>query len=290
MPRWDDVRVLLAALRTGSFTLAARALDADQSTVSRRIAALEESIGAPLFERTPRGPVPTELGEALRERAEAVEAELVRFADAARGSRERGVRGRVRLALTESLATHFVIPRVLPSLRAAHPELVVELVTGYRAVDLAAREADVALRFFRTERGDLVGRRVARLPTGVLAARSLARKLRGRSLQALDWIAVELDGIPTPESAWLAAHAGVEPVLVCTSFDSQIAAIRAGLGVGLGARALARAHRDLVVLEGPHPPGPSLELHVVARRAIRDVPRVAAVVDALTEQLAGLEE
>ena len=70
LSRWDDVRVFLAVVRQGSFTLAAQTLETDQSTVSRRIAALESELGGPLFERTPRGPVTTELGARLREDAE----------------------------------------------------------------------------------------------------------------------------------------------------------------------------------------------------------------------------
>ena len=176
--RWDDVRYFLAVMRSGSFTLAARRLGTEQSTVSRRVAQLEEELGAALFERTPRGPLPTELGRALFEDAERVEAEMHRFADAASGA-ERQVRGTVRIATTEGLAIHFLVPRVLPSLRERFPELALELVTSDRAVDLSAREADIALRFFLGGKGELVGRRVARLRTAVLATRAVARKLRG---------------------------------------------------------------------------------------------------------------
>ena len=109
--RWDDVRIFLAAARTGSFTRAARSLGTDQSTVSRRLAALEAEIGAPLFERTPRGPVPTEIGARLREDAERVEAEVRRFAGTAR-ERDAEPRGLVRVATTESIAIHFLVPRV----------------------------------------------------------------------------------------------------------------------------------------------------------------------------------
>src|SRR5687767_12926638 len=113
--RWDDVRIFLTAARAGSFTLAARALGTDQSTVSRRVAALESEIGAALFERTPRGPVATELGIRLREGAERVESEMHRLADTARGGEPRP-QGRVRLATLGTIATHFLVPRVLPIL------------------------------------------------------------------------------------------------------------------------------------------------------------------------------
>jgi DNA-binding transcriptional LysR family regulator len=288
LERWDDVRFFLAAARTGSFTRAARVLGTDQSTVSRRLAALEAEIGAPLFERTPRGPVSTEIGARLRGQAERVEAEMRRFADTALQGDTRP-RGLVRIATIESMAIHFLVPRVLPALARTHPEIDVTLPTGVRALDLANQEADVALRFFRSARGDLVGRRLARLPVGVLGKRPLVKKLEGRPASALPWIVVDLPGIDTPESAWLAEQGCDRAVLRCTSYEVQLAAIQAGLGVGLVPRAALPLHRDLAALEGL-PPAPVLELHLVTRRAIRALPRIRAVIDCITEHLASLDD
>ncbi|MBX3270547.1 MAG: LysR family transcriptional regulator [Sandaracinaceae bacterium] len=280
--RWDDVRVLLAILKTGSFTLAARALGTDQSTVSRRVAALEARLGAVLFERTARGPRPTELAERLREAAERVGDEMHRFADAAAGH-EPSVRGRVRIATSEGLAIHVLVPRVLPVIARAHPELVIELSTGERAVDLSAREADIALRFFRGGRGDLVIVKVATIPTAILARRRVARRVRGAPAAALPWIVVDVPGLETREAAWVQKLGGAAR-LVCTSYEVQLAAIRAGLGVGVVPRAVLDTHRELVALDD-HPPGPALELFLVTRRAIRKQPRIEAVVDILLAQL-----
>jgi len=288
LTRWDDIRFFLAVLRGGSFTEAARTLATDQSTVSRRIAALEQELDVTLFERTRRAPLPTEAAERLRESAESVEAELTRFRDGALGVRTQGISGRVRVALTEEMAIHFVVPHVLPALRAAYPELVVDLVTGYRVVDLVGREADIALRFFQTERGDLVGRRIARFSTAVLASRAYARRARGLGLRELDWISVDLPGSPTPEAGWLSRHVSRPPTLICSSYEVQTAAIRAGLGVGIGARALVAIAPDFVALERESEPLPVLDLFVVTRKALRSLPRVAAVLDALTSALAPL--
>jgi DNA-binding transcriptional LysR family regulator len=281
------VRVLLAVLRAGSFTLAARALGTEQSTISRRIAALEMHLGGPLFERTPRGPRPTERAERLLEAAERVDDEMHRFADVAAGD-EPAVRGRVRIATSEGLAIHALVPHVLPALAEAHPELTIELATGERAVDLAAREADIALRFFRGGRGDLVIQRVATVSTAVLTHRTLARSLRGVPTSVLPWIVVELPGIDTPEASWLRMHGG-PPRLVCTSYEVLLAAVRAGLGVGLVPRAVLRTHRELVALDGT-PAGPPLEVFLVTRRAIRKQPRIAAVIDHLLATLPALTE
>lgn len=288
LSRWDDVRVFLAALRAGSFTAAAKRLGTDQSTVSRRIAALEEALGVALFERSRRKPLPTEGASALREAAERIEAEMVRFTDDAMGIRVQPVAGRVRVAVTEEMAVHLLIPRVLPRLRREHPALQIDLVTSYRPADLVGREADIALRFFRTERGDLVGRRVARWPTVVLASRRLAKRAGALELRELDWISVELAGITTPESTWLQAHVERPPVLVCASYQVQLAAIRAGLGVGIGPRLFAELDRDFVALDGVGRDLPVLDVHLVTRRAIRNLPRVVAVMDALGDALGSI--
>lgn len=285
--RWDDVRVLVAVLRRGSFTRAARVLGTDQSTVSRRIAALEAELGGALFERGARGPVPTELAMRLRGEAERVDEAMHRFADVASGL-EPAVRGRVRIATTEGFAIHFLVPRVLPALARLHPDLVVELSTSEHAADLASREADIALRFFRGGRGDLVIRKLATLCTAVVARRSHARSLRARPTHELPWIAVDVPGIATPEQAWLRGR-GASPRLTCTSYEVQLAAVRAGLGVALVPRAVLATHRDLVVLD-EHPAGPSLELFLVTRRAIRTLPRIVATIEAVEAELGALGE
>jgi DNA-binding transcriptional LysR family regulator len=286
--RWEDARVFLAVARASSLSAAARALGTDQSTVSRRLAALERTLGRALFERGPRGLLPTRHGTAMVAAAEEVERAMHTLVDTARRT-EHEVAGRVRVTLTEGLAQHVVVPHVLPTLFAAHPGLAIELVATDEPQDLARQEADVALRFFRTPRGELVGRRAARLSLGVLAAKHEARALRGRSVATLPWIGYERPGFETPEAAFLVARGVPRPRLVCSSVESQIAAVRAGLGVALAPRLLATSFEDLAVLRVSEAL-PALEVFVVTRRAIRDVPRIAAVFDALVAGLARLDE
>jgi DNA-binding transcriptional LysR family regulator len=173
---WDDIRIFLAAARAGGMSAAARGLAIRQSTVSRRVAALERRLGAAVFDRTAVGLVLTALGRRVLAAAGDAEGALRRVTDAPLAE-ERAVAGRVRLALTETMASLLVLPRVLPALLARHPALAVDLVTGDTAADLARREADVAIRFFLTPRGDLLTRRVATLPTAPVARRELARAL-----------------------------------------------------------------------------------------------------------------
>lgn len=287
---WDDLRFFLAVLRSGSFASASRVLATDPSTVSRRIAAVETALGRTLFERGGRVLTPTAFATELEAPAREVEGAVLGLVDAAAAS-ERRVCGRVRIALTEGLAQHVLVPLVLPSLLAAHPELTIELHTSDAAVDLARHEADVALRFFRTPKGPLVGQRVARLALAVLVARTLEKRLRGRPPADLPWIGYQPPGFVPLEAEWLARLGATAPRIVCTSVESQLAAVRAGLGVALASRAFLQVMPDLCELPGlALPASPSLEIFVVTRAAIRRVPRVAAVYEALVAGLRSLAE
>jgi DNA-binding transcriptional LysR family regulator len=285
--RWDDFRVLLAVLREGSFSGAAAVLRVEQSTVSRRVAALEAALQGSLFDRAASGPRPTELALALRVHAERVEAEVLCLLDQA--SAQRGaITGRVRLALTESFAVHVIIPHVLKELRALYPELHVDLVVGEQAADLAQREADLALRFFRPREGDLVTKRVASLETAVIGHRDY---LTARTLtpDALDWIVLDLPHTTLPDLAHVAAHTNVEPALRTNGYLAQVEAVRAGLGVALLARLVMQIDANLMAIDVGLPPGPPVELWLVAPSSLIRLPRVRAVWDFLDTRLSLLQ-
>jgi DNA-binding transcriptional LysR family regulator len=294
--RWDDIRVLLAVLREGSFSGAAAVLAVEQSTVSRRIAALEAALGAVLFDRTPAGPRATELALRLRPAAERMESELSALIDLSASMTEQ-IEGRVRLAVTSSFAVQIVIPFVLPALRTQYPSLHVDLIVDERAADLIQREADLALRFFRPTEGDLLAKRIAQLPTAALAHRSYAE---GKPLrpEAFDWIVMELANGQAPgggahngsfDSAFLSAHAKITPMMFSTSHLVQIEAVRAGLGAAFLVRALRQLYPELIELELGLPPGPTVEMWLVAPRTLASVPRVRAVWDFLATRLTALE-
>ncbi len=295
--RWDDIRVLLAVLREGSFSGAATVLAVEQSTVSRRIAALEAALGAVLFDRTPAGPRATELALRLRPVAERMETELSTLIDLSAAMTEQ-LEGRVRLAVTSSFAVQIVIPYVLPALRTQYPGLHLDLIVDERAADLVQREADLALRFFRPTEGDLVAKRIAVLPTGVLAHRSYAEG-RPRRAEALDWITMELSSgggssgggssNGSFDSSYLAAHTKVTSMMYSTSHLVQIEAVRAGLGVALLVRALRQLYPELIELDLGLPPSASVEMWLVAPRTLAVVPRVRAVWDFLATRLGALE-
>lgn len=283
LERWDDLALLLTVARAGSFTGAAKQLGIEQSTVSRRIRALEQALGVVLFERHARRSALTPIAEKLLRRAESVEAEVHALCDEAGGT-EQEVRGHVRLALTESIAVYGVIPRVLGKLRADYPDLSIELLTSYSPADLGHREAELALRFFRPQSGDLVAQRILTLETTLLAHKSLRRC----KLAELDLVSVNLSGVASLEAQYLRQHFAKEPQLITSSYLVQVEAVRAGLGAGLLPRSLLELDSNLVELDLSVPPGPVLELWLVTPTSLRNVPRIAAVWAALERGLAPL--
>ncbi|MBO6937400.1 MAG: LysR family transcriptional regulator [Deltaproteobacteria bacterium] len=272
--RWDDLRVFLAVHREDSFSGAARVLGVKQSTVSRRIAALEEALGGVLFDRTARGPVLTSLGRALAERAPAVESAALACWDVVRAE-QKAVAGRIRLATTESFAVHVLVPHVLPSLRERYPELDVDLVLGEHPADLTRREADIAVRFFRTRDGDLVEKRVAQLPTAILGRPERFGEVSEAS--ELPFVTLELASGESVAEAYARKLTGREPVMRTTSHLAQIEAVRAGIGCALLTRSLVSFFPELAIWEGEAPKSPPVDLYLVAPRALRRVPSVAAL-------------
>ena len=167
---WDDIRIFLAIARAGTLSGAASALETGIATVSRKLDRLEQSLGLPLFSRHQSGYRLTDDGEALLERAEALE-------EAGRAVTEKAqlqgaVAGLVRLATSDNLATHFILPS-LPSLLQTHPALRLEVLSGVQSVNLHRREADLAIRLVRPEAGNLTIRRLGTLGFGLYTAPSL---------------------------------------------------------------------------------------------------------------------
>lgn len=280
---WDDLRLFLEVAKVGSFTAAGATLGVDQATVSRRMAGLESKLGAALFERTPQGSSLTVLGEKVQRHAQAMEAELHALLDEASGH-EREIEGVVRLALTESIAVHAVIPRVLPRLHEQYPKLTVRLSASYDVEELGHRQAELALRFFRPESGDLVAQRIVRMKTALVGH----RRFRGLARGELPVIGAELGERPSLESRYLERHLRRAPRLFVSSYVSQIEAVRAGIGVALLAKSVLALDPQLVLLEPELPTPPELELWLVTPRSLRHVPRIATVWAALEEGLAFL--
>ena len=151
---WNDLRYFLAAARLGRLSPAARRLQVEHSTVSRRIDGLERTMGTRLFERHRDGLILTEAGHALLPMAEQVEATVAVLSEALSGQ-DLSIRGEVRLGTPEGLAVCFLTPKLKPLLDD-YPNLTVELLALPRLANLASREADLAITLEPPRRGPYV--------------------------------------------------------------------------------------------------------------------------------------
>ncbi len=165
---WDDLRFSLALARHGSLSAAAKDLHVAQSTVGRRLASLEASLGVRLLNRTPDGYAPTQAGERVRAHAERLEAEAVSL-ERTVGGRDVRMAGLVRVTCAESVATHILAP-CLASLHSKQPDIMLELIPNPRELSLSMREADISVRLKQPDQHDLVVRRIGTIAFGLYAS------------------------------------------------------------------------------------------------------------------------
>jgi DNA-binding transcriptional LysR family regulator len=280
--RWDDLQLFLVAYRTRSLTRAAASMGLNQSTTSRRLTALEESLGASLFQRTAQGLVPTLAADRMlgpAERAEAAADDAQRAIDGT----ERAPEGEVRLALSDGMGVFGIAPSV-PKLRERHPQIVLSLVVSNTFADLTRREADLAIRLARPERGDLFSRRV--LSGGYALFVSRARASHG-AWALVGW---DDDHQALREARW-EADSGLPIAVRAGNVSTRIALARAGCGAIALPRTLGMRIDDLVAIDGIEVPLRT-EAWLVVHAALRDVPRIRAVWDFVVEgfaELAGTE-
>lgn len=288
MLAWDDLRYFLTVARTGSTLAAARTLGVNQTTVARRVAALEEASGLVLFERRRAGYALTDAGAALVPQAEAVEQAATGFADAVAGH-SREAHGAVRLSTVEVYAATLLTP-LLRDLRAAHPGIRIELDTTDVKRDLAAGEADIALRGGHPpEEAGLAGRRIGPDPWTLYCSRAYAEANElPRSFAELARHPIVGGGgdyVWPMYRRWLQRH-GLEDAVILEhgSTTGLLAAVRAGLGMAVLPSLMADREPDLVQVVAP-PPGDGMELWLLTHERVRHAPRVRAVMEFLGERL-----
>ena len=252
MESWDHLRTLLAVLDEGSLSGAARVLGLTQPTVGRHIEALEARFGAPLFTRSASGLTPTETALGLRPHAETMAAAAEALARSASGEAD-AVRGVIRVTAAEVVGVE-VLPPILTGFHEAHPEVVIELALSNHQQDLLRRESDIAVRMVRPTQGALLARRVGAVPLRLYAHRryiethGMPSGLTDASVAAIGF---DRDTQMLRSLAERQISLSRESFALRTDNDlAQLAALRAGFGVGACQAPIARRDPDLIpVLE-----------------------------------------
>ncbi len=286
-PGWELYRSFLAVIRDGSLSAAARRLGLTQPTVGRHVESLAQALGAALFTRSPAGLQPTPAALDLVPHAETMAAAAAALQRAASGE-AREERGTVRLTASEIMGAE-VLPPMLARFRARHPGIVLELVLTNRTEDLLRREADLALRMTRPRQAALVARRVGQVGIGLYAHRRYA-EAQGLPRTVEELMRHALIGFDRDDTAWRSlgetalSVARAQFAFRSDSDLAQLAALRAGLGIGGCQQPIARRDHDLVPVL-PRAIRFGLEMWLALHEDLRASRRVRLLFDHLAEEL-----
>jgi DNA-binding transcriptional LysR family regulator len=283
---WNQARAFLAAVQTGSFSAAARALGQTQPTISRQISALEAALGVVLFERSRRSLTPTETGLALAEhvRAMADGATAVRLAATGRSD---AVEGLVTITATSLFASRQLAP-VVAQIRREFPGIDLEITASNALQDLKRREADIAVRHARPTQADLIGRLIGETAAYLCAAPVYFDRC-GRPRSLADLANHEFIGFDHPERTveGLASRGlAIDPATIRTfssTGEVQVALCRAGVGLLVAAADTIRDEGFEPVLQDQF--RVDVPTWLVAHRELNTSRRIRLVFDALADRL-----
>lgn len=300
MLNWDDLRVFLAAYREGSIGRAAERLGVSGSTVSRRLTALEDALGHPLFVRSPDGLKPTNAGTRVWGDAEEAERHVTKM-QVGIGELD-ALSGSVRVSTSSELLHTVILPN-WAEFAEGHPELSVEFVESTELADLERWEADIAIRAVRPESGEnLVITRLRESNAAVFGARRLleSRGVDPDDPDAVARIASSFGEWPWVD--WTPEHAGLplararsllvpnaRVVVRLANLETIRLAAAAGVGLALIPSYFGRVCPTLVKVPGPQLGGPAV-LYLVGHAAVLNTARVRAVWEQLVTLLRGSDD
>jgi DNA-binding transcriptional LysR family regulator len=282
---WDDLRFFLAIARHRTLSAAARHLQVTQSTVSRRVASLQEKLGVRLLQRVADGYVLTLAGESIRAHVERVEAETLSVERAVAGHDTR-LEGLVRVTSSQLLTSHLLAPS-FAALHARHRGILIESLPDLPDEPLATQDAEIAVRLRRFEHHELVVRNLGAVAFGLYS--SLVYRARhgepdlDHGCPGHQLISLLDDRNLTAQAAWLAEWAGhAQVVLKADSYETQHWAVHCGGGLALLPRFRAGAEPALHRI-ATGTPSPAAEIWLGVHRENRHVPRVRTVLDCIAE-------
>jgi DNA-binding transcriptional LysR family regulator len=286
---WNDLKYLLAVSEGGSTLAASRSLGVSQTTVARRIAALEQAVGYPLFEKRQSGYALTSSGDALLARAETVRTAALAFEEAA-AAIQRGTAGTVRVTTTD-LFVHTFLAQWLVELHDLHPDVRIELDESGAVRDLGAGDADIAIRSTASEApAGIVGRRICRDEWTFYCSRAYADK-HGvpRNREQLHGHAIVGGGGTMTWQAYgaILREIGIaeQVVIQQTTMGGLWSGIRSGLGIGVLPCLIGDGEVDLIRCMPPRREEKRW-IWLLTHDRVKHSPAVRVVVDFLYERLA----
>ncbi len=291
---WGKLKTFHYAAETGSLTAAAEKLGVSQSAVSRQIAALEESMGVPLFQRHARGLLLTGPGMALRDFTREMSAAAVIAESTLKDAREKVI-GELKVTAPVAFGSTWLAPRLV-HFTDAFPETRVQLLLDDREYDLLKLEAECAVRLWAATHADLIQRKILSVHVSLYAAPAyLAKHGAPKTLDDLDQhriIAYQTNAPTGMRDLDWALRAGREdarprtPALELNNVYGMLRAVESGFGIASLPDYMARGAPGLVkVLPDLH--GPNFEVYFIYPSDLKRSKRIAAFRQFLIEQAAG---
>jgi len=281
---WDNARIFLAIHRAGTLRGAAAQLDIDQATVGRRLAAMEKSLNAKLFLRTPGGYVATPAGDLAASAAEQMETAADRLQREMQGIDHR-LSGTIRVATSDTMAAHFVVD-AMQRLHVRHPDIRIVLSAATQLSSLTRREADLAIRTVRPDSPDLISRHLTRRTLGLYASKAYLKKhgmpTQGNALAGHDIVIYQHS--VAPRHAEKLCGEPVANARVAMEVNTGLIlheAVKAGLGIGELATHIAVTTPELVRIWPEREQ--SYEVYLVMHSDLSRSARVRAAADAIIE-------
>jgi DNA-binding transcriptional LysR family regulator len=281
---WDDLRVLLAVHRAGSLLGAGRSLRLSTSTTGRRLAALEAAVGEKLVHRTQVG---TQLAPAALP--------LVRLAQElehglrARQRDKQLVAGTIRISVPDGMAV--LVAQALLAVQYQHPGIDLELMGENRMVDVAKREADMAIRLVRSTSNLVVERRLATLRFSLFASADYVQRhlpeglLRKADASKHPFVGLDTRWKGLPHEQWMVALGATRFAFRSSSIEAIVEAVRRGAGLAALVEQDAR-HAELIRV-GTDTAGPTQPLYLIYHRDLRNAPHVRAAVSSIEAHIRG---
>jgi DNA-binding transcriptional LysR family regulator len=293
MMDWDKLRVFHAVAEAGSFTHAGETLNLSQSAVSRQISALEESLGVPLFHRHARGLILTEQGELLHSTAREVFAKLSMTEAMLTESREHP-KGPLKVTTTVAFGTTWLTPRIREFM-SIYPDIQLTLLIDDGELDLAMREADIAIRMNTPRQPDLIQRHLMSIRFHLYAHHSYLKR-RGTPRTATDLDEHDLIAYPPDVRAPIAnvnwmlnvgdpPPGGRRPILQVNSVYAIYRAVESGLGIAALPDFLVEGTKDLTRVL-PDVNSPKVDAYFVYAEELRHSKRIAVFRDFLVRKVA----
>ncbi len=281
---WNDLRFILAVSKGGSLTRAAELLEVDHTTVGRRVDAAEKALGLKLFVRTVGGYQPTAAAESLIGPMRAVEA-AVHAVERSAQANQSSLEGTVRVTSPETFGISYLAPR-LAAWGAQYPGLTLELMPRGDVLDLGRREAEIAVRFFRSREKNYVVRRVGEVEYALYASSEYLARRPVRSVDDLRHHPLLLSpaGLNVIEVSWVKRlNKEAKATFVSTISLVLSAAAKASAGLAVLPRYLGDKEPALVRVPMPDPPSEPIWLTV--HRDLQKTPQVRVVRDFLVRSL-----